>query len=143
MPAADHPARTADQRLLGIGEVARRSGVSVDTLRFYEREGLIPHPDRDSGGRRRFDTGVLDQLAVIRALRQVGVPLADVRDLLQSRGEGGTVAARVAAARASLERLDTQLDHTQARVDAARGVVRGWLAELDAGEPWPETPIDC
>ena len=66
---------------LPIGEVARRSGLSPDALRYYEREGLLPAPERTAGGARRYDESALDQLAVITSLRAVGFSLAQVRDL--------------------------------------------------------------
>lgn len=86
---------------LPIGEVSRLSGVSPDALRFYEREGLLPAVPRSSGGARRYDPAVLDQLRVITALRGIGFGLAEVRDLLGAK-TSPTVRGRVAAARASL-----------------------------------------
>ncbi|MDZ7931985.1 MAG: MerR family transcriptional regulator [Rhodococcus sp. (in: high G+C Gram-positive bacteria)] len=61
----------------GIGDVARRTGVTERTLRYYEELGLLA-PDRDGGGRRRYDGGDLDRLYRIRLLRELGTPLADV-----------------------------------------------------------------
>ena len=55
-----------------IGRLARRTGVSVDTLRFYEREGLL-RATRTSGGQRRYERSVLRRLAFIRAARTIGV----------------------------------------------------------------------
>ncbi|OZF39518.1 MerR family transcriptional regulator [Rhodococcus sp. 14-2483-1-2] len=61
----------------GIGDVARRTGVTERTLRYYEELGLLA-PDRDRGGRRRYDGGDIDRLYRIRLLRELGTPLADV-----------------------------------------------------------------
>lgn len=61
----------------GIGEVARRTGVTERTLRYYEELGLLA-PVRDAGGRRRYDGGTLDRLYRIRLLRELGTPVADV-----------------------------------------------------------------
>lgn len=63
---------------LGVGEVARRSGVTVSALHFYEREGLI-RSRRTRGNQRRYDRDVLRRLAVIRVAQRVGVSLASVR----------------------------------------------------------------
>ena len=57
---------------LSIGDVAARSGVSVDTLRYYERESVLPPARRDSGGRRVYDESILDALRLVSALRAVG-----------------------------------------------------------------------
>ncbi|MFZ5637436.1 MAG: redox-sensitive transcriptional activator SoxR [Pseudomonadota bacterium] len=63
---------------LGVGEVARRSGMTVSALHFYEREGLI-RSWRTRGNQRRYARDVLRRLAVIRVAQRVGVPLASVR----------------------------------------------------------------
>lgn len=63
---------------LGVGEVAKRSGLAVSALHFYEREGLI-RSVRTAGNQRRYGRDVLRRLAVIRVAQRVGVPLASVR----------------------------------------------------------------
>lgn len=65
-------------RTLGIGDVARRSGLSVSALHFYERRGLI-RSVRTAGNQRRYARDVLRRLAVIRVAQRVGVPLEAVR----------------------------------------------------------------
>lgn len=62
---------------LGIGDVARRTGLTERTLRYYEELGLVS-PARDSAGRRRYDPGTLSRLYRARLLRQLGTPLADI-----------------------------------------------------------------
>lgn len=64
-------------RQWGIGDVARRTGVTERTLRYYEELGLLA-PARDAGGRRRYDGRALDRLYRIRLLRELGTPVADV-----------------------------------------------------------------
>lgn len=66
---------------LTVGEVARRSGVRVSTIHFYERKGLI-RSWRNDGNQRRFPREVLRQLAVIKVAQRAGVPLAKVREAL-------------------------------------------------------------
>lgn len=66
---------------LGIGDVARRSGLAVSALRFYEANGLISST-RTEGGRRRYRREVLRRLAVIQAAQQVGFSLADIAGML-------------------------------------------------------------
>jgi MerR family redox-sensitive transcriptional activator SoxR len=65
-------------QLLTVSEVARRSGFAASALRYYEREGLI-RATRTSGGQRRFERGVLRRLAFIRAARNVGLSLEEIR----------------------------------------------------------------
>jgi MerR family transcriptional regulator, thiopeptide resistance regulator len=62
---------------LSIGDVARRTGVTERTLRYYEELGLLA-PERDAGGRRRYDAATLDRLYRVRLLRELGTPVADV-----------------------------------------------------------------
>ena len=74
---------------LSVGEVARRSGVAVSTLHFYERQGLI-QSHRTGGNQRRYDRDVLRRIAVIRVAQDVGVSLAEVGAGLASLPEGRT-----------------------------------------------------
>lgn len=62
---------------LTVGEVARRSGTTVATLHFYERQGLI-RATRTPGNQRRYYRGTLRRIGIIRAAQQVGVPLAEI-----------------------------------------------------------------
>lgn len=128
---------------LRIGEVSRRSGLSPDALRYYEREGLLPPTTRDSAGARRYDESVLDQLSVITSLRAVGFSLAQVRQVLGVKKGTSTPKERVDAARAALDTLDAALDEKGRELAAARAHLRSWRAELDSGEPWPDTPLPC
>ena len=66
---------------LTVGEVAKRSGVRVSTIHFYERKGLI-RSWRSDGNQRRFPREVLRRIAVIRVAQRAGVPLAKVREAL-------------------------------------------------------------
>lgn len=128
---------------LHIGEASRRSGLSPDALRYYEREGLLPSTSRDGSGARLFDDSALDQLAVITSLRAVGFSLAQVRQLLGAKEGTRTVRERVAAARAALDTLDAALDEKERELAAAREHLRSWRSELDSGEPWPDTLLSC
>jgi MerR family redox-sensitive transcriptional activator SoxR len=69
----------SDDQLLTIGELAGRAGVSTATLRFYEDEGLIVST-RTAGNQRRYPRSMLRRVAVVRAGRAVGMPLAQIRD---------------------------------------------------------------
>ena len=73
---------------LKIGEVANRSGLTVKTIRFYCDEGLIQPISRSDGGYRLFDDGVFSELALIRTLRAMEMPLPDVGKILAARRSG-------------------------------------------------------
>ena len=65
-----------------IGEAAKRSGVNIETIRYYEREGIVPAADRSENGRRLYDTAAITRLRFIRRCRDLGFPISDVRALL-------------------------------------------------------------
>lgn len=67
--------------VLSVGEVARRSGVAVSTVHFYQAKGLIAGW-RSSGNQRRFPRGVLRRIAFIRVAQRAGVPLSQIRSTL-------------------------------------------------------------
>jgi len=68
-----------------IGMVAKQTGLTVDAIRFYERNGLLPKPPRTPGGFRRYDQHDLETLAFLRRLQGLGFKLSEIRDLLRLR----------------------------------------------------------
>ena len=85
---------------LGIGELARRSGVPVRTVRFYCDEGLL-EPVRSAGGHRRFDAAAVDRLALVRRMRGLGLGLRSITDVLAGVS---SLADAVAAERSVVDR---------------------------------------
>ncbi|MFC4639001.1 redox-sensitive transcriptional activator SoxR [Deinococcus hohokamensis] len=83
---------SAPDALLTPGEVARRSGVAVSALHFYERQGLI-RSRRTGGNQRRYGRETLRRLAFIRAAQRVGVPLAEIGAALDTLPDGRTPTA--------------------------------------------------
>lgn len=71
-----------------IGDLAATTGVSTQTLRFYEREGLIPAPGRQSNGYRVYDDDVASRVGFIRAAQTAGLTLADIAGVLALREDG-------------------------------------------------------
>lgn len=67
---------------LTIGALAKRAATKVQTIRFYEQEGLMPQPSRSEGGQRRYAKAHADRLAFIRHARELGFPLDAIRELL-------------------------------------------------------------
>lgn len=92
--------------LLTIGEVSHRTGVAQTTLRYYEKVGLLPAPDR-VGGRRRYRESVVIRLEVIRACKAAGFTL-DEMSALMGDAEPGKPVAR-ALAEAKLREIDAQM----------------------------------
>ena len=69
-----------------IGLVAKKVGLSVDAIRFYERNALLPRPARTQGGFRRYGEGDFETLAFIRRIQGLGFKLSEIRGLLNLRG---------------------------------------------------------
>jgi DNA-binding transcriptional MerR regulator len=74
--------------LMKIGELARRSGVSAHTLRYYERIGLLPYADRDRSGLRSFDPSILAWIAFLGRLKTTGMPIRTMLAYARLRAEG-------------------------------------------------------
>ncbi len=68
-------------RELSVGEVARRSGIAVSAVHFYESKGLIVSV-RNAGNQRRYAPGVLRYIAIIKVAQRVGIPLGEIQDVL-------------------------------------------------------------
>jgi MerR family transcriptional regulator, redox-sensitive transcriptional activator SoxR len=66
---------------LGIGEIARRTGIRPSTIRYYEKIGLLPRPSR-TNGRRLYDKTILERVAIVRFAKRVGFSIAEIMILL-------------------------------------------------------------
>lgn len=105
---------------LSIGEVARRAGLNVSAIRFYEREGLLPESER-AGGRRRFGEDTVRRLGIIAVAKRAGFSLGEIRVLLSSADRGAPAHEQL---QALASRKLPELDALAARLQA----MRGWLA---------------
>lgn len=113
-----------------IGELARVSGVHLETIRYYEREGVLPRPARLANGRRVYSSADARQLGFIRHARELGFDLTQVRALLALQEEpeaSCTEASRMA---------QTQLDSVESRIArlmVLREELRRMIAECRDG----------
>lgn len=82
-------------RALTIGQVAKRAGVGVETVRFYEREGLLEEPDRKDSGYRQYGQEVIARLCFIRKAKELGFTLKEIKELLSIRLDPTTTCADV------------------------------------------------
>ncbi len=78
-----------------IGKVSKASGVGIDTIRFYEKEGLLDVPARRMSGYREYDDGVVRRLLFIRRAKELGFTLAEIKELLALRVERKASCGRV------------------------------------------------
>jgi MerR family mercuric resistance operon transcriptional regulator len=78
-----------------IGQIARAAGASIETIRYYEREGLIEHPARSPAGYRQYRPEVVERLRFIRQAKELGFSLNEVRELLSLRMRPDTTCADI------------------------------------------------
>lgn len=117
-----------------------RSGFSLDTLRYYERIGLLYDIRRTTGGRRVFTEDDLDRLSVLRCLRETGMPIADMRRYAELARHGETT--NVERLRVLREHAVQLREHITTLLDQQQhlhGKIRWYESQVD-GEPDPEAP---
>jgi MerR family redox-sensitive transcriptional activator SoxR len=118
---------------LTIGEVARRAGVATSSIRYYERVGLLPEPER-SHGQRRYDTDVLGKLGFIGVAQSAGFKLREIKELI----DGVDSANGMGDQMRSLS--SRKLDEVEALLERTRAM-KGWLQV--AKECGCATPAEC
>ena len=105
-----------------IGELAARGGCDVQTVRFYEREGLLDEPEREASGYRRYADRHLQRLQFIRHCRSLDIPLPEERELLKFAAQPEQSCAHVDAL------LDEHIERVRQRLAALRTLQRQLLA---------------
>jgi DNA-binding transcriptional MerR regulator len=111
--------------------LARQAKISVDTLRHYERIGLLAAPPRTLGGYREYPAPALQRVILIQRSLSLGFSLKELRDILRERDKGGAPCHRVAAlARTNLSQLDAQVRELQALRRRMAIIIRDWDARL-------------
>ncbi|NEK84180.1 MerR family transcriptional regulator [Blastococcus saxobsidens] len=137
----------ASQQALGIRQVSEETGLSIDTLRWYERVGLLPLVERASDGRRRYPPDALRFIRLVQALRRTGMPVADVRQFIEL---GGGELANHPERMALLERQCAQIEErmvelrddlavVQAKIETYRDLIaRG----LDCEDDLPDDMVE-
>jgi len=123
---------------LRIGQVAKQAGVGVETIRFYERKGLIEEPPRGDSGYRQYEEGAVSRIRFIRRTRELGFTLKEIRELLNLRVDADASLGDVR------RRSEAKLLEIEGKIADLRRMKRA-LAELTArccGEgPIGECPI--
>ncbi|MEV0622062.1 MerR family transcriptional regulator [Nonomuraea sp. NPDC050404] len=113
-----------------IGQVAREAGVTVDTVRFYERRGILPAAERRPSGYRVFNATAVERIRMARALQELGFTLDEVVDALTAHDQGG---ATCDSERWRLEAVVNRLDAKIAELARARHAAVRSLQDCQAG----------
>ena len=120
------------------GELARRANVSADTLRHYERKGLLAPPHRAANGYREYPEAALPRVRLIQRALDMGFSLDDLARVLRQRDAGGAPCAQVrAVAAARLAQLEERISSLQALRTELAGLLSEWdrrLATLPPGK---------
>lgn len=111
---------------LQIGEIAARSGVSVDTVRYYERLKLVPPAPRSSSGYRIFSTKAIEQIRFIKQAQELGFSLDEIKGLLTTGG-----AKECRQVRDLLRRKLCEMDEQIKKLKAFRKILAGHLSDCD------------
>jgi DNA-binding transcriptional MerR regulator len=112
---------------LTVGQLAARAGVRADTIRYYERAGLLPEPSRTDGDHRRYGSADLDRMLFIRGAQRLGLRLAEIRELLVVRETGDCPCG---PAETLLRDHIGEIDREIARLTALRAELSGMVTGL-------------
>ena len=126
-----------------IGELAKQTGLSIDTIRFYEKQGLIKQPRRSEGGFRLFSADDLQKLFFIRRSQLLGFSLGEIRELLVLRDEKTQACRHVrdllnqklAAVREKIEELRTLEEELRSALTKCNREMKKMPASHDKGCP--------
>jgi len=122
--------------LLSIGRVAELASVTPDTIRYYERLGLVPKPPRTPAGYRQYSAGIVRRLAVVKNAQRFGFSLKEISGFLRVREAGGIPCHDVrAAAQRMLEAMNGQITEMIAARKAMRQTIRSWDRKLARTPP--------
>ncbi len=114
---------------LTVSKLADRAGTSADTVRYYERIGLLPEPDRTASGYRMYDDDAVERVRFIKYSQRFGLRLEEIGELLEIREKGLCPCGHT---RTLLERRLTQLDDDMAAMASLRRDIAGMLEGLPA-----------
>ena len=142
------------------GELARLTGVSTDTLRHYERKGVLPRAHRLSNGYRKYPRNSIDRVRLIRRALAVGFTLDELAQFMKARDRGQAPCREVRTLAAEkLNDLESRLSEMLALRDELRATIKDWdrrlaskgtgqraglldaLAEQEAGSPTANAPL--
>lgn len=127
--------RTAE---LTIGKVARSAGLSIDTVRYYEREGLLEKPARAPSGYRHYSSDAVARLRFIQQAKELGFSLHEIKELLSLRVTPGKSCADV---RAHAEHKIADVDRRIASLKRVRGALVKLTAACSGTGPVSQCPI--
>lgn len=111
--------------LLKIGEVAKATGIGIETIRFYERKGLLDEPDRKPSGYRQYDESEVARLRFIRRSKELGFTLSEINELLSLWFDTETKCSDVRT------KAQTKIEEIEEKVKTLNGMKRSLKKLID------------
>lgn len=110
------------------GEVAKRAGVNVETLRFYERRGILPEPPRRESGYREYPPETVDLIRFVKRAQELGFSLEEIRELLELRDGPRRATGKVARL---VKSKIAEIEHKIRDLESMRGALSGLLGACE------------
>jgi Hg(II)-responsive transcriptional regulator len=121
-----------------IGEVAAEAAVNVQTLRYYERVGLLPKPARRRSGYRAYDVQIVRRVRFIKRAQELGFTLAEIADLLAFREQSESACAQVEArSSTTLDRIDDKIRD----LESMRAALKEYVICCQRRQPLEDCPL--
>lgn len=119
-----------------IGQLARTTGVSTDTIRYYEKIGLMPAAQRTESGYREYPAGAGNRIRVIRNAVQLGFPLKEIAKVLRVRDSGGAPCRQVRDyARTLVQQMEQKIDELARERLTMLSMIEDWDGKLSRARP--------
>jgi DNA-binding transcriptional MerR regulator len=114
---------------LRIGQVSRQSGMSIDAIRYYEKEGLLKSPARSAGGFRLYPPSAVDQLAFIRKAQEMGLTLKEIKKIMccGDKGLEPCCDLTVDLFTAKIKQFEAKISELQRMKKKMKSVLGGWV----------------
>lgn len=116
--------KASNMQTMTIGRLAKQAGVNIDTIRYYERSGLLPAPLRRASGYREYRESDLDRLRFIGRAKNLGFSLAEIHELLSLSADRNVAGVK--------RRAEDRLAHVERKIKELQQVRRGLRTLIDA-----------
>lgn len=127
-----------EEKSLTIGRVSKATGIGIETIRFYEREGLLPKPPRRPSGYREYSPEIVHRIHFIGRAKELGFTLKEIKEFLSFRVDGSKSCADVRRrAQAKMEDVKDKIRHLRSIQNALRRLIQ----ECPGKGPTRECPI--
>lgn len=122
---------TIETQVLRSGALAKAVGLSPDTIRHYERVGVLPRAVRTASGYREYPAGTVERVLVVQRAIRIGFTLSELAEVLSARDSGAAPCRRVyAMAEEKLKHIATEIDALQQTQQFLKKILLGWKRQL-------------